>query len=211
MKCVLSKTKQMLTTAVVLLGMSTGAFATTLNFDTLPDLIVSPDPQIYQESGYQVTPTSSGDLGSFGSGAMHFDICCGPYTDSVTLTRTGGGLFSVSSLDLILYSGLGILPAYQRFVEFIGFRDGVGFVDGSAGSGDQGTINLKPGFMMIDALVIRGVSTKGMNFFDADYHFDIDNIVVADIAAVPLPAAAWSLLAALAALGAVGARRRRVG
>lgn len=190
---------------------STGASATTITFDTMPHSVFAPTPQIHLESGYQITPTNSfATFGSFGSGGLHLDVCCGPFSSGVQLSRVGGGLFSVNSLDLSLYQDTALLPPWVHFVSFTGFRNNVAVAALSGGSGLPGTLTFGSAFAALDRLVIDTLAIPASFDPFIDYHLDVDNIVVTSVAAVPLPAAIWSLLAGLGLLVSLKAVRRRL-
>ena len=180
------------------------ASATTLTFDAGSGAPFSS----YTESGYKVTDGNyyiTADAGS-----MHFDISGGPYSATRTISAISGAVFSVASLDIgSIWPNIslgGLLGPPMANISFTGFLGGVSvaYAWGSSEIGNN-TFNFGSAFSDIDTFTIAGFSSGNVNYSQGiDVHFTIDNIV---LAAVPLPASALMLGAALGGLGF--ARRRR--
>lgn len=180
------------------------ANATTLTFDAGSGAPFSS----YTESGYNVTDGSHYITADAGS--MHFDISGGPYSATRTISAISGAVFSVASLDIgsiwpSLATG-GLLGPPMANISFTGFLSGasVAYAWGSSEIGNN-TFNFGSAFSKIDSFIIAGFGSGNVDYRQGiDVHFTIDNIV---LTAVPLPASALMLGAALGGLGF--ARRRR--
>ena len=211
-----------------ILPLSTGLFllafpatALTLTFDDPPIDPFAP----YKESGYVVE-----DAGYFipAAGALHFDIFGGPFADERTITREDGGAFTVNSLDVIsLYPTVetgGLTGDPLADINFLGFNgtDLVSLARGSSQIGSN-TIDFGNIFNDITSFLISGFDPGNIEYAPDfnDVHFLIDNLSVAVAAQsndngpelaptiMPLPAAAWLLLAGLGGLAMIMRLRRR--
>lgn len=210
MRCTVLGLLRLLIAPSIFVACATGAAATTITFDALTylELPQSGVARVYEESGYEVTPNDSGDFGSYGSGGLHIEVCCGPYNYGANLRRAGGGLFSVLSLDFLHYPSSALVHLSSHYISLTGFQSDVTVATLTGGSAFQGTVNFGSIFQSIDRLLIRAFIPGGYDDFGDDLHFNVDNIVVSAIAPVPLPATILSLLAALGAMVFLRSHRR---
>ena len=198
--------------------LSTGLFllafpasALTLTFDDGPFEPFVP----YKESGFIV---DDDEYFFAADGDLHFDIFGGPYADERTIKREDGGAFTVNSLDVIsLYPNTetgGLTGEPLADISFLGFvgDELVSVARGSSQIGDN-SIDFVDVFVDITSFLISGFDPGNIIYEPEfnDVHFLIDNLDVSvasddgesDLtpAIVPLPAAAWMLLASLCILG----------
>ncbi len=200
MRLIRSASFALIALALFVFSAPSKATATTITFDSLPYMVVG-QPLVYQESGYEVTPTTSASFGSFVGNGVHMDVCCGPFSSGINLSNIAGSLFSLSSLDLLFYSGASFIPQDEHFISFTGYRNNSVVASLTGGSGLPGTLNFGAAFSAIDRLLINtNIPATLATGFGPDLHFDVDNIVVNTIAPVPLPAGLWSLLGGLSAI-----------
>lgn len=174
--------------------------------------------------------------GSYMDGMAHLDGCCGPYSNSLSISRSDGGLFDLLSFEVPWYS------SGYSWQYFYYDRDAGGFVFGDpalAGSPydyamvvvtggamskvydpAEGSSLTPGGFTGVSSLTFSiampDPNVQGLSF-EGDTHFGLDNIQLSAApvtpgggpapAPVPLPAAGLSLLAGL--MGIAALRRRR--
>ncbi len=189
----------------ILAATTLAAQAATLTFDRSSGAPFDP----YTESGFNVTDNSTYIIAD--AGGMHLDISGGPYGATRTISAISGAVFSVTSLDIgSIWPSIsvgGLLGAPRANISFTGFLGGasVAFAWGSSEIGNN-TFNFDSAFSNIDSFLISGFDSGNNNYSQGiDVHLTIDNIV---IAAVPLPASALLLTAALGGIGFVRRRRK---
>ena len=173
----------------------TQAAAAVITFDTLTgnnfDIFTTTS-----ESGFDITATGGDWFEAHNNGGPVPSIFGNSDTGEVTLTRTGGGMFTFEGADFddaggsnLPWSVTGLLGGNSVFA-----------ANGNAVDQFE-TFNSTSGTSLFDTLVFTfdGTGTSSYN---------IDNIRVTEaLAAVPLPATAALMLLGLAGMGAAGRRK----
>lgn len=196
------------------------AGAATMTFKDLPhefDLVVL-GPSTYSEAG--ITATSNDDFASFTRlQAAHLDD--GGSSFASILTFTMASRFNAISFDLLPLAtdfdfdvfGGSIGDLYNN-VHIVGTRAGsvVAEKKFSAGTTDN-TFSFGAAFSNLDSLSIAAIlpdfSKIGGACFDSPCgHFDVDNVSLNSVAAVPLPAGLPLMLSVMGIFGLLGWRRR---
>jgi hypothetical protein len=190
-----------------------------MSFDALPVLQVD-EPQVYAEDGIRAT-ARNGALGSFSTrGSFHMDDSGSAYPSSVVFALETGRRFDPLGLELLpignfLVPNLEVLASevcdwpfctpYDNLL-LEGFRDGEPVASQALYMGTENRrLDFAPAFSALDELRVtaRRPEPLGLPGVCPDApcaHFDLDDL---ELAPVPLPAAAWFLLTALAALAGV--------
>jgi len=190
-------------TALCLASMCGVASAITIGFDNLVGANEAPYAGS-SEDGFGVTPTDGSWFEAHFFGNPVPSIFAGPIdlvspSNTVTVTRTGLGNFTFSSVDLACNNAPScpFEVSGQRDGAFVLFFDG--FVTGGPPFGFFTQINPLPG-LVVDTLeiTIRTTSATSIN---------LDNIVVVEVQDAPEPVTLALLGLALAGLGF--SRRRR--
>jgi hypothetical protein len=203
--------------AVCALGLVTlapaAATAATITFAGLPDEGGATDT--YSEGGFTVVGTG-GAVGYFTTpGRAHIDDAGTGFASMLSFSH-GGGLFDAAGFTLVSFG-------YDYFDPPVGLADNI-LVRGYDGGGliaqasfllsdildDVQTIMLDASFSNLTLFTIEMLYQDPNGDFCAPCgHFDLDSVELVPVAAIPLPASGWALIAALlATLGLV--RRRRV-
>ncbi|WP_161601046.1 VPLPA-CTERM sorting domain-containing protein [Pseudooceanicola batsensis] len=157
-----------------------GSVQVTLDFGTLYGDFASP----YVEDGFEI---AGSDLFIIGTGNPPSSIFLDALTTSLTLTRTGGGAFSLISFDYSCGPTCDFSVGSQAVTS------------GSTAVDDYATLT-PLGFTDVTSVLFSRNSNEHR----------LDNIVVSyDTTVVPLPASAAFLLTGLAGFGAMRRRARR--
>ena len=161
---------------------SAATMQVTLDFGTS---VASPESP-YIEDGFEVSGIR---LGLANIGNPGASIFLDQFTPSLTLTRSGGGAFSLISFDYSCNSGI------------CDFSVGSTPITSGSSSVDDFATAQPAGFTDITSLVFTWRSSRYL----------IDNIVLSyeDVAPIPLPAGLPLLLAGLAGLGLLARRKGR--
>lgn len=209
--------KTLLFTAALGLAQAFSASAATMTFADLPGFF--PGDRVYEEDG--ITARLNNFQGSATPGSAHMDDGGTGFSSSINFSMSG--LFDAVSFDILPLLPINFCADFacssgpQTFdnVHVQGFRSGALIAEDLffMGASDN-THSFGSAYSMLDELVISIVFpdpavVTGVCFSVPCTHFNLDNLKLAAIAPVPLPAAAPLLAGGLIAMGWYGRRRRK--
>jgi hypothetical protein len=213
--------------ALVSVSPAQAATLSVMTFDGIPEFGGDPQrfgaPNLWVEDG--ITATGGGD-----QAGGEFGYHLGAQTDTAYLadggtsfpsaiTFTMQGRFDAISFDLIP-SSLAVFCLEGSFFEtcfdsannvsITGIRDGLSVAEDAFFMGtEQFNYLFSELFTDLDSLVIAAVLPAGLEFLAPSSAFNIDNVTLAAVTPVPIPAPLLLFLTGIAGLGIIGRRARR--